>query len=243
MNISVVELPPSCPISINIFNAGWGDGTTWTVTNSLGQVVLSGGPYGNGYNDTQIIAEATESPYTLTITSQWESANYVVSVDGQTVFSGVAPAGGTTVISPFGCQIGGDDILWYSASSGGNFLGNTATINALGTSVLPIAAPGSYQFYATNILGACESAQRTLVTVNIVPVDAELIPVDNTCNGGLAGSFTLGTVNCGTAPFTYSVNGGAYGAIPTNLPAGTHTVIIQDATTAQSGPITIVVAS
>jgi hypothetical protein len=241
MNISVVELPPSCPISINIFNAGWGDGTTWTVTNSLGQVVLSGGPYGNGYNDTQIIAEATESPYTLTITSQWESANYVVSVDGQTVFSGVAPAGGTTVISPFGCQIGGDDILWYSASSGGNFLGNTATINALGTSVLPIAAPGSYQFYATNILGACESAQRTLVTVNIVPVDAELIPVDNTCNGGLAGSFTLGTVNCGTAPFTYSVNGGAYGAIPTNLPAGTHTVIIQDATTAQSGPITIVV--
>jgi len=243
MNISVVELPPSCPISVNIFSASWGDGTTWNLTNSLGQIVLSGGTYGNGYNDTQIIAEATESPYTLTITSIWGDnfPNYSVSVNGQVVFSGIATAASTTVVGPFGCQIGGDDIGWFSAASGGNFLGNGATLNALGTSVLPIGTLGTYMFYAANLLGSCESLERTLVTVNVVAVDAELIPIDNTCNGGTAGSFTLGNVNCGTAPFTYAIDGGSYAAIPSNLAAGTYTVIIQDASSALSGPITLIV--
>lgn len=241
MNISVVELPPSCAISINIFSASWGDGTTWTVTNSLGQVVLSGGPYGNGYNQTATIPEATDSPYTLTINSTFSDnlPSYSVTVDGDVVFSGVGTAGGTTVVGPFGCQIGGDDILWFSAPSGGDFLGSGPTLNALGTSVLPIASLGTYQFYAANILGSCESIERTLVTVNVVAVDAELIPIDNTCNGGLAGSFSLGTLNCGTAPFTYSVDGGAFGPIPTNLPSGSNTIVMQDATSALSGPITV----
>ncbi len=243
MNISVVELPPSCAISINVFSATWGDGTTWTVTNSLGQVVLSGGPYGNGYSDTQTIPEATDSPYTLTINSTFGDniPSYSVTVDGDVVFSGVGIAGGTTVVGPFGCQIGGDDIAWFSAPSGGDFLGNGATLNALGTSVLPIATLGTYEFYAANLLGSCESLERTLVTLNVVAVDAELISIDNTCNGGTAGSFSLGTVNCGTAPFTYSVDGSAFGAIPNNLAAGTYSVVIEDASSDLSGPITVVI--
>ena len=48
-------------------------------------------------------------------------------------------------------------------------------------------------------------------------------PVDASC--GLSnGSVTIGAVTGGTAPFTYSFNGGAYGAATSfpNLAAGTY---------------------
>jgi hypothetical protein len=214
------------------------------VTNSLGQIVLSGGTYGNGYSDTQTITEATDSPYTLTLTSTLgdNTPNYEISVDGDIVLSGTGIASQTVTVGPFGCEIGDDDIVWYSQATGGDFLGNGATLNALGTSVLPIASIGSFEFYAANILGACESSERTLVTVNIISVDAELVAIDNTCNGGVEGSFSLGSVNCGAEPFTYSIDGGAFGAIPTDLAAGSYVVIIEDANGDESGPITLVVA-
>jgi hypothetical protein len=242
MNISAIEVPNSCPISVNIFSASWGDGTTWNVTNSLGQVVLSGGPYGNGYNITQTIPAANQSPYTLTITSSFSDnqPNYSVSVDGQVVLSGAAPASNTTVVGPFGC-IGIDGINWYSASTGGDLLGNGATLNALGTSVIPVGALGSYEFWATNVIGACESPARTLVTVNLTNVNAVLTPINASCNGNNNGSFTLATVECGTEPFLYSVDGGAFGAIPTDLTAGTYSVVIEDAGGLFSAPITVVV--
>jgi hypothetical protein len=51
-----------------------------------------------------------------------------------------------------------------------------------------------------------------------------------TCNGGSDGAVTVAAAG-GTAPYTYNVDGGAYGstAIFTNLTTGNHTVGIQDA--------------
>jgi hypothetical protein len=94
----------------------------------------------------------------------------------------------------------------------------------------------------------CQSAGRTLVTVNVAPVNAVLTPVNVTCNGGDNGSFTLGTVACGTGPFTYQVTptpagqtAGTFNAIPTNLTAGTYSIVMQDAIGNQSAPIVITV--
>jgi phage-related protein len=75
-----------------------------------------------------------------------------------------------------------------------------------------------------------------------VPVNAVLTPMDVTCNGGNNGSFTLGTITCGALPFDYSVNGGAFGAIPTNLTAATYSVVIRDAGMQMSAPISVVIA-
>ena len=55
-------------------------------------------------------------------------------------------------------------------------------------------------------------------------------PVDASC--GLSnGSVTIGAVTGGTAPYTYSFNGGAYGAATSfpNLAAGTYTISVKDA--------------
>lgn len=229
MMIEVEEVPAGCPISVNIFSAGWGDGTTWSVTDNDGVVVLSGGPYGNGFNVTQTIPSAANGPYTLTVVSIYgdNTPNYSVSVDGNVVFSGVAPGNQTTVVSPFGCPVGGD-IEWYSAAVGGDLLGTGAFIDALGTVVLPIAAVGTFEFYAFANLNGCYSEDAAIVSVNISDVNVDLIPVAVSCNNGNSGTFILDAVACGDAPFTYSIDGGSFGAIPTDLSPGLYEVVVMD---------------
>jgi len=132
-------------------------------------------------------------------------------------------------------------LSWYAAPTGGTAIGTGTTIESIGTPVLPVAANGNYQFYAANNQGACQSATRTLVNVNVTDVLATLSPINVTCNGGDNGSFSLGTVQCGTAPFLYSINAGPFIPIPTDLVAGTYSIVMQDANLLTSAPITIVI--
>jgi hypothetical protein len=136
-------------------------------------------------------------------------------------------------------------LSWFSAASGGSSFATGSPVEAIGTPVLPVAANGSYQFYVANNQGGCESAARTLVTLNVTDVLAVLNPVNITCNGMDNGSFTLGAVTCGTAPFTYSVDGGAFGPIPTDLTPGVHSIVMKDAslpTQLNSAPISITIS-
>lgn len=245
MDIEVEVLPLGCPIEVNVFSASWGDATTWTVTDNDGATVLSGGTYGNGYNDLQTIAFADNGPYTLNLTSTFgdNSPSYSVSVGGNVVFSGTAPASQTTNIGPFSCPVGGAIPEWYSAVTGGDFLGDQPVLNALGTTVIPVGAEGTYEFYAYNNLNGCYSVDATIVTVNLSSVLVDLVAIDETCTGEANGSFTLGTVECGIAPFQYSVDGGAFGAIPTDLAPGTYEVVIQDVNLDESAPVTVVIGT
>lgn len=131
---------------------------------------------------------------------------------------------------------------WYDAATGGNIIGSGTSLETVGTSVMPTATLGAYDFYVGSVLGGCVSATNSMVTVNISEVNAVLTPVNATCNGGENGSFTLGTVQCGTEPFMYSVDGGTFDAtIPTNLTAGTYSVVIEDDNGLLSSPITVVI--
>ncbi|MFA7273402.1 MAG: GEVED domain-containing protein [Crocinitomicaceae bacterium] len=138
------------------------------------------------------------------------------------------------------------DVNWFANPTGGIALGSGATIESVGTSVLASpAANGTYLYYAEGAIpgtGGCVSTTRTTVTVKVESVNVTLTPIDVTCNGFANGSFSLGTVLCGTAPFTYSINGGAFGAIPTNLTAATYSVVVKDALDNSSSPVSVVVA-
>jgi hypothetical protein len=101
-----------------------------------------------------------------------------------------------------------------------------ASLNGSSATVTP-TLPGTYTYNLAGIDGGCNAVSSVNVTVN--PFVAAITPVNATCNAGNDGSFTLGTTTCGTAPYTYSVNGGAYGSIPTNLIAGTYSVLVKDA--------------
>ncbi|MBF6628089.1 MAG: fibronectin type III domain-containing protein, partial [Proteiniphilum sp.] len=132
-------------------------------------------------------------------------------------------------------------INWYDMATGGAVVGSGTPFETIGTTVMPTATLGSHEFYAGFVAGGCTSTSRTLVTVNVVDVNAELDSIDVTCNGGNNGSFTLGSVECGMQPFTYSVNGGAFGGIPTDLTAGVYSVVIMDDNGLVSAPIMVVV--
>ena len=100
------------------------------------------------------------------------------------------------------------------------------SVNGSSTIVTP-TLPGTYTYSLAGADGGCNAVSSVDVTVN--PFVAAIAPIDATCNAGNDGSFTLGATTCGTAPYTYSVDGGSYGSIPTNLIAGTYSVLVKDA--------------
>ncbi|MFN3342097.1 MAG: beta strand repeat-containing protein, partial [Flavobacteriales bacterium] len=121
-------------------------------------------------------------------------------------------------------------ITWYDAASGPAQIGTGNTLESIGTTTLPNGnTPGTYSFYAQSESGACSSLTRAQVDVVINPFSATVTAVDVTCNGANNGTFTVTAPNCGTAPYEYAVDGGAYtSTIPSNLTPGAHTVMVRD---------------
>lgn len=135
------------------------------------------------------------------------------------------------------------DIKWYDAATGGNVVGSTNPLETVGTTVIPTVNEGTYEFYAASLYDGCESDNRVLVTVNIKPVNLFLSSIDASCSNGDNGSFAIDSVECGTSPFTFSIDGGTFGSIPNNLTAGDHTVIAKDSNGDESGEYTITINS
>jgi len=134
-------------------------------------------------------------------------------------------------------------ITWWDAPTGGTQVGTGSPFETVGTTVLPTTGtPGTYMFYAQSTSGTCSSASRLAISVNVNPVLVSIAAVNVTCQGAGNGTFTLGTVSCGVSPFTYSVNGGAFGAIPTNLTPGVYSVIAKDASANNSPAMSITIS-
>lgn len=85
-----------CEISVTISSSTWGDVTTWELLDGNNEAVLSGGPYEDGFSDTQTYT-ATTPPYTLSITiDDWfwcdNVIDYEVTVGGNIDISGTVEA-------------------------------------------------------------------------------------------------------------------------------------------------------
>jgi trimeric autotransporter adhesin len=119
--------------------------------------------------------------------------------------------------------------------------GSGADVPVMGTvvSITP-TTPGTYTYDVTGVDGGCSAVAQVMVTVD--PFSATLTAVDITCNGFTDGTFTLATSSCGTMPYLYSVDGGAAGAIPTNLAVGTYSIVVEDDNGYQTAPIVISIA-
>lgn len=182
-------------------------------------------------------------PYTHNATSVSNGTVNLSIIHG---YSFGGPASFSSVTLTVNYTLPAPTLEWYSASTGGTLLGTGGTLETVGTSVLANTnTAGAYDFYARAVVGGCQSVALPIV-VNVTPVLATIIPVDASCNGQANGSFTLGTVTCGTGPFAYAISDGTnpystFGPIPTNLAAGTYFVKIQSASAQVSSPITLVI--
>jgi hypothetical protein len=134
-------------------------------------------------------------------------------------------------------------LQWFSALTGGTLLGTGSPFQTVGTTVLPNAAvAGSYNFYASSYNAGCSSASRELVTVSLSNVHVALTPIAATCNNGNDGAVIVSTVFCGTAPFTYSIDGAPFGP-QTGMTPGAHTVRLKDALNNESGTYNVVIGN
>ena len=99
-------------ITVNIFSGSNLDETTWTMTNSLGAVIASGGPYAAGSNNTVTISSPTNAPFTFNLETQGAANSNVAGynilcggINGTSVSGGIAIlTGGMTAAIPIaGC--------------------------------------------------------------------------------------------------------------------------------------------
>jgi hypothetical protein len=225
--------------TLNMFDSfgdGWNNNTINVSVN--GTVVLNGATFNNGFSSSVTFTVSGGNAVTTQFNAigSWinECTYNITNAAGTVIFSGTPssfqgpPNLNPAHIVPTPVQPN-YVVNWYNASNNGAFVGTGSPFETVGTSVMPNSVNGTYMFYAGLSLGACNSATTVPVTVNIADVSATITPINATCNGVANGSFTATNFTCGTAPFDYSVNNGAYGAIPNNLPAGSHTVVIRDA--------------
>ena len=160
--------------------------------------------------------ESALTPITITVASAdlvQASVNNATICIGETVNLSVVNLNATPLQS----------YTYTWSSTAGNGLNTTTGSSVTATPT----TPGSYVFTVNGVDGGCNAVSTVNVTVN--PFVATVSAVNVTCNGAANGTFTLSASSCGTAPYTYSVDGGVFGSIPTNLTPGTYAIVTKDA--------------
>ncbi len=180
--------------------------------------------------------ETTNTAFGPSGTYSWgETEDYLVNIACPTLTS---PTGTNEAIcsgatANLTASTTNGSINWYDALTGGNLL---ATTNSYTTPVLTATTT----YYAETVFTGCPSPTRTAIIANVSPVAVTIATQATTCNGTADGTFTITSVQCGTAPFEYNIDANGYVAtIPTDLTSGTHTLMIKDVNGLESPIITL----
>ena len=134
--------PEGCEWTVNVFDTGLGDEVSWELRDASNAVLLSGGPYGSNYNDTQTVISGN-GPMTFYIEAMgsWNdnTPSYTVSNGTEIVASGTLLGGDDATYSDLECEEaggGGGDCdsgdLTTIFSGGNQFAGNMFDVTAIG---------------------------------------------------------------------------------------------------------------
>ena len=166
------------PIDVNIFSGSNLDETTWNITNSLGAIIASGGPYAAASNQTITINAPSNPPFTFNLETQGPSnsnvAGYNVLCGGTSISGGLAIlTGGQTIAVPVtGCPGSIPTTLSWSP---GATLSSTTVAN-------PTASPSTTTTYTlTATANGCTSTDA--VVVNVVPGPTVTVNNATICGG------------------------------------------------------------
>jgi len=264
--------PPTCEYTVNVFSAEWGDGTTWTLTDNDGNTVLSGGPYGNGYADSQTLSDAFNAPYTLTIISTLgdNSPNYEVLVDGNLEWSGNVPGATTGTVNnitcagdvpppPTGCDLTfeissaswGDGTTWTVTDNDGNTVltGGPYGNGYSDIQTLPNASNGPYTWNIVSTMG--DNSPNYTVSAGTEVLFTGNVPGATTAN--------VGPITCPAPPtceIEVSMSSGSWGdgttwtltdndgnTVLSGGPYGNGYSDVQTLPVADNGPYTLTIVS
>ncbi len=170
--------------TVNVQGTGFGDEVSWELRDNTGAVILSGGNYPLGYNDTQMVDTMNE-PLEYFIESEGafgdNTPTYTVSCSGNVVLTGTL-AGGTTSTNPgLVCGGGGTGMCVTTDSTAVPFdidgAGNTTADCAAAPNLIPVT------IVETGVIGTDYNLQT--VTIDIAhtftaDLDLALIAPDGT---------------------------------------------------------------
>ena len=239
-SISLEATASGLPVvyTLNMFDS-WGDGWNGNSITILvdGEVALSDATIATGDNATATFV-ASEG---ATITATWVAGGFTseVSFNISDADGNIAYAGGFDDAINYVIPAGAYPLNWFDAATGGSLLGNGSPLEAVGTSVMPSAETGTYDFYVTQSNGGCESI-ATQVSIQLTDVNVTFSTTDETCTDYANGGFAIEDTLCGTSPFLFSVDGGAFDVAP-NLTAGTYSIVVQDSFLLVSSPVEITI--
>lgn len=208
-------------ITINLFSGSNLDETTWTMTNSLGTVLASGGPYAAGSNNTVTISNPTNPPFTFNLETQGPSNSNVAGynilcggIAGTSISGGIAIlTGGQTIALPIAGCAGTvtPTVTWSPGAtlSSTNTLTTTASPTTTTTYTLSASANGcTNQDQVTVSIGTPPSV--TVNSATICSGQAATLTATPTTAGGTflwsPGGQTTNSISVSpTANSTYSV--------------------------------------
>jgi gliding motility-associated-like protein len=156
-------------ITVNLFSGSNLDETTWTLTNSVGTVLGSGGPYAAGSNNTITISNPTNAPYTFNLETQGPSNSNVAGYNilcggltGTSISGGIAIlTGGQTIAVPIaGCAGTVTPTVTWSPGA------TLSSTNTLTTNASPTTTT-TYTLTAT--ANGCTNQDQVTVTVGSPP--------------------------------------------------------------------------
>ena len=198
-------------ITVNIFSGSNLDETTWTMTNSLGAVIGSGGPYLAGSNNTITISNPTNPPFSFNLETQGPSNSNVAGYNilcggltGTSVSGGIAIlTGGQTIAVPIaGCAGTVTPTVTWSPGA------TLSSTNSLTTTASPTTTT---TYTLTASANGCTNQDQVTVTIASAPTVS--VNSTSTCAGQAA-----------TLSATPSATGGTYLWSPGGQTSNTITV-------------------
>ncbi len=221
--LSVVVSEPStmsiAPTAMDVSCNGGTDGSA--------SVTASGGtpPYAyawshDGTNSTSSATNLTAGDYSITITDD-SGCNEIRSI----TVNEPTPVTASATASDVSCNGDSDGSASITANGGSpgysySWPGGqtTATVNNL--------ASGTYNVVVSD-LNNCTAEVIVVINEPQAIAMSELSTQDVSCNGNSDGQASV-SASGGTTPFSYSWSGGQIGPNATDLPAGSHTVVVTD---------------
>jgi gliding motility-associated-like protein len=220
VSVIVHSLPTAsagAPVSIcngnsTTLSASGGGTYSWTPTSGLSNPLIS----------NPVASPTSTTTYSVSVT------NASGCTASSSVLVTVNPTPTATVSLDVIICNGASTVL--TAGGGGTYSWSPAAGLSSTTSATPTATPSATTSYTVTVSnGFCSNTASVLVTVNNVLSMATASTTNATC-GDADGSLTAGAVTGGSAPFTYSLNGGPVqtSSTFTGLASGSYTLTVID---------------
>jgi hypothetical protein len=247
-------------VTLNITLDNFPEETTWTLLDDNDVAIFTGGPYNNSGLVSETWCLDPEACYTFNIQDsygdgiccgQTGNGNYeIVNAEGAILANSDGTFGSEEELAfcaSFMCTLTSEFLTSNETGNGGN--GAILISPANGTSPYEISIDGGVTFTSTTLYQGLTAGEYDIVirdangcvfeeTITILDCVIEILAeIENVSIGGAGdGSVTI-TVNGGTPPFTYSIDGGNTfqdEAFFVNLAVGDYSVTVRDANECQS---------